>query len=338
METLSELFNTRFGTSPDVMEPMAGAGSNRKYYRLNGGGLSAVGVCGTSAEENRAFIYLSRHFRKHKLPMPEIFAVSADAMRYLQEDFGGHSLYDALAPARARSYEYDAADAALIERTLRGLAHVQVEGARDIDESSLLSPRRMDTRAAMFDLNYFKYMFLRAQDIPLDEILLEDDMLRLASDLCGSPCQTFLYRDFQARNVMLSPEGEPRFIDFQGGRLGPLQYDVASFLWQASAHYPETLKERLLAAYLDELATLTEVNREEFTQRLQGFVLLRTLQVLGAYGLRGIVERKTYFLQSIPPALDNLRKLLRQRVCRPYPYLEKTLHRLCDADTNYGKP
>ncbi len=262
--------------------------------------------------------------------MPLIYGVSADAMCYLQEDFGTRSLYDALATARNNTYIYGAAEEQLLETTLRALAHLQTEGARGLDETLLLSPRRMNTRAAMFDLTYFKYMFLRAQDIPIDELRLEDDMLRLSDDLCGKPAKTFLYRDFQARNVMLTADNQPRFIDYQGGRLGPLQYDLASFLWQASAHYPNALKERLIAAYLNELSTIQQVENDAFLQQLQGFVLLRTLQVLGAYGLRGIIERKAYFLQSIPAAIDNLRTLLADGVCRPYPYLEETLQRLCE--------
>ena len=331
METLASLYRERFAAPPTSVTPMAGAGSNRRYFRLEGA-VGCVGVVGTSVEENRAFVYLSRHFRARGIAVPEVYAVSDDGLRYLQEDLGARSLYDALAPARARVYIYGVGEERLLERTLRALAHLQTEGAQGIGETQLLSPRRMDARAAMFDLNYFKYMFLRTQDIPVDEVRLEDDMLRLAADLCGTPAATFLYRDFQARNVMLAPDDTPRFIDFQGGRLGPLEYDVASFLWQASARYPDDLRARLVEAYLDELAAIQPVSKDAFRERLQGFVLLRTLQVLGAYGLRGIVERKQYFLDSIPAALANLGKLLDAGVCRPYPYLETTLRRLCKAD------
>lgn len=336
MNTLIHLFKAYYGKQPTVVEPMAGAGSNRKYYRLEAEGEKAVGVCGTSVEENLAFIYLSRHFTERGMPMPKIYEVSDDSTHYLQKDLGKCSLYDKLAPARARGYKYGVEESVLLERTIRGLAHLQTDGALGIEEDKLLSPRKMDVRAAMFDLNYFKYMFLRAQDVPIDEILLEDDMMKLSSDLCGEPCHTFLYRDFQARNVMLV-EDQPNFIDYQGGRIGPLQYDVASFLWQASARYPEELKQKLIEAYLDELRSILPVNTDEFQEKLQGFVLLRTLQVLGAYGLRGIIERKAYFLQSIPAAISNLHGLLLQGTCRAYPYLEQTLQRLCEAEINYGK-
>ncbi len=330
MEKLASLFRSQFGVAPSSVVQMCGAGSNRRYYRLTAGEVRAVGVCGVSAEENRAFIYLTRHFSNLGQPVPQFYNMSEDGMCYLQEDLGSYALYDAMANARARDYIYGAKEEKLLERTLRALARLQTEGAKGLEEAQLLSPRRMDVRAAMFDLNYFKYMFLRVQDINVDELLLEDDMLRLAKDLCGTPCDTFLYRDFQARNVMLTNNDEPRFIDYQSGRLGPLQYDVASFLWQASARYPDDLKERLIMAYLDELNQVMPTDEDEFLNKLNGFVLLRTLQVLGAYGLRGIVERKEYFLHSIPSALANLSSLLQQGVCRPYPYLQDTLSHLCE--------
>ena len=336
MDKLASLFQAHFGCTPTRITPFTGAGSNRRYIRLETDEQSAIGVIGTSIQENRAFIYISRHFAALNLPVPKVYAIATDGMRYLQEDLGSRALYDALAPARARGFSYEKDDENLLEKTLRALAHIQIEGGKGLDETRLLSPRKMDTRAAMFDLNYFKYMFLRVQDIPFDELLLEDDMMQLAKTLCGEVCNTFLYRDFQARNVMLTTTGEPRFIDYQGGRFGPLEYDVASFLWQTSSRYPEVLKERLLEAYLDELSTLRPIDKDRFRERLKNFVLLRTLQVLGAYGLRGIVERKTYFLNSIPTAIDNLQELLTQGVCRSYPYLEETLQRLCEAEINYG--
>ena len=337
MKTLSELFRLHFGFAPADVIPLAGAGSNRRYFRLQTEGISAVGVVGTSFEENKAFIYLSRHFGEKHLPVPEIYGVSNDGMCYLQQDLGTRSLYDAMSQAREQGYRYGHHEEELMERTLRTLARLQTEGAEGLDEQALLSPRHMNTQAAMFDLNYFKYMFLRVQDVPLNEVKLEDDMLRLANNLCGKPFKTFMYRDFQARNVMIGENNAPYFIDYQGGRLGPLQYDLASFLWQASARYPDDLRQRLVTAYLDELSTMRDVDEETFLKELQTFVLLRTLQVLGAYGLRGIVERKAYFLNSIPAALASVRNLLAAGVCSPYPYLEEILQQLCEANINYGK-
>lgn len=338
MEKLAELYARHYGHAPERTEPLDKAGSNRLYSRLYGAdGASVVGVCGSSVDENRCFAYLSAHFAAKGLPVPRVLAMDGDGARYLQDDLGRLSLYDALRPAREAGGAYGEKEAALLRRTLRALAHVQVEGGEGLDESRLLSPSVFDAEAAMFDLNYFKYCFLKTTDLYFDESRLEADFRSLAKTLGGAgECGAhFLYRDFQARNVMLREDKatgqlEPYFIDFQGGRVGPLQYDVASFLWQASARYPGTLREELIEEYLDELSRLLpSVDRAAFKRRLAVFVLFRTLQVLGAYGLRGYFERKRHFLESIPPAVDNLRALLASGVCAPWPALADTLQRMC---------
>ena len=332
MQQLIELYKQHFGTAPLKAETLAKAGSNRIYVRFAGSCGTVIGVVGQSEEENRQFVYLAGHFRSKGLPFPEVYAVSDDGMRYLQQDLGSRSLYQALEKGRTAGAQYSEEEIALIRRTLCLLPHIQVEGAEGLDFSRCLAPRRFDTQAALFDLHYFKYCFLKTTDLPYDELLLEEDFRKLAADLvaCGKGHAGFLYRDFQARNVMLAPDGEPWFIDFQGGMQGPLQYDVASFLWQASARYPQTLREALIEDYLDELAKITSVDRAAFRKGLSLFVLFRMLQVLGAYGLRGYFERKKYFLDSIPNAIQSLRRQLLDGVCAPYPYLQQTLQELAD--------
>lgn len=335
MQQLQALYKATFGHAPLKVETLAKAGSNRQYVRMTApeGKVpgSVIGVVGTAIEENRTFIYLSRHFREQGLPVPEILGVSDDGMRYLQTDLGCRSLYDALAQGRSHEGQYDDAEVALLRTTIRLLPRIQVEGARGMDPSRLLPPERFSARAAMFDLNYFKYCFLRTTDLPVDEVRLEDDFHALAEDLaaCSPQQSTFLYRDFQARNVMLC-DGKPFFIDFQGGQEGPLQYDVASFLWQASARYPQRLREMLIDEYIQALAGLISFDPEAFRSNLQRFVLFRLLQVLGAYGLRGYFERKKYFIDSIPHALSSLRRMLFEGIADPYPYLKDTLQRLTD--------
>ncbi len=341
--SIKNLYEETFGAPLPATEPLPKAGSNRKYERIAlPDGRSAIAVTGTDEAENRAFIALSRHFRKRGLPVPEVMAVSADAACYIQQDLGRRSLYDALRQGREAGGAYSPEEQRLIERTIRLLAHVQVEGAEGLTEDMLLQPKRFDAQAARFDLQYFKFCFLRTTDLPFDELALEADFERFAADLVseadaprradGTPLQTFLYRDFQARNVMLAAgddgDEQPWLIDFQGGRFGPIFYDVASFLYQASARYPEVLREQMVAAYLDELSRLCEVSAERFRERLQLFVLFRVLQVLGAYGLRGYFERKPYFLNSIPAAIANLRQLLDAGVCAPYAVLEEVLWRM----------
>ena len=184
----------------------------------------------------------------------------------------------------------------------------------------------------LFDLNYFKYCFLKATELDFHELKLEADFRLLAKDLTATDdTQCFLYRDFQARNVMLkAPNDMPYFIDFQGGRKGPYYYDLASFLWQASAKYPHKLRRELVYEYYNALKQYTEVpSPHRFVERLSLFVLFRQLQVLGAYGFRGYFERKAHFIESIPPAMYNIRELLNERNF-PYPYLVSLLRQLTE--------
>ena len=331
MKKLIEIFKQHFGHEPQRCTPLAKAGSNRQYFRMYANeGKSVIGVIGQSVAENRTFIYLSRHFSNKGLPVPHIFEVSTDEMCFLQTDLGQRALYDALKEARNNDFNYTHQHIQLIERTLRLLPHIQVRGAEGLDFSRCGQPTHFNKESAMFDFNYFKYCFLRTTEIPHDEVRLEHDMQHMAADLAHGENSYFQYRDFQARNVMLSDSDEPYFIDFQGGRSGPLEYDVASFLWQASANYPAKLRQELIVAYMDELEKLIPVNKEVFYNTLQRFVLFRLLQVLGAYGMRGYFERKQYFLNSIPPAIRSLRQILEQGTAAPYPYLEEVLWRMVD--------
>ena len=333
MDGLKTLYRTWCGEEPNHVERLAGAGSNREYYRLSapvGSTMPAtvIGCVGTSCEENHAFITLARHFAEKSLPVPEILAVSDDELRYLQTDLGSVSLFDALQKGRAEGYSDD--DTRLLEETIRLLPRLQIVGAEGLDWSVCYPQPSFDEQNVMFDLNYFKYCFLKPSGLDFHELKLEADFRRMAADLTASEATGFMYRDFQARNIMLS--GRPYFIDFQGGRRGPLEYDLASFLWQASAHYPDTLRQHLIDVYFDELQKYAKAPvREEFNRRLRLFVLFRTLQVLGAYGYRGHFERKKHFIDSIPPAKENLRKLLKNStVCDAYPYLKTVLLQLCD--------
>ena len=309
-------------------------GSNRVYTREQDGDRTIIRVQGTNRDENRAFIYMARHFHALGLPVPELYWVSEDEMSYTQQDLGDTILFDHLD------------DVPLLERTIRALAHMQVEGAKDFDWSVCFPVPAFDERSIRWDLNYFKYCFLKGTKLEFSEPKLEDDFDRLTEKLLSTfnlQPSTFMYRDFQSRNVMIHND-QPYFIDFQGGRRGPTQYDVASFLWQAKANFAPSLREHLIDEYLDELEkieiTRNEVNRalaaenhqSPITNRaswlsaLPHFVLFRTLQVLGAYGYRGYFERKQHFLESIPLALKNLKEILAQ--LPEYPYLRELAERL----------
>lgn len=295
-------------------------GSNRHYFReVDAQGKTYIRVEGTNKEENSAFIYLSQHFASKGLPVPHVYEVSENGMSYTQEDLGDLLLFDAIRHGRETG-EFSVEEKDLLARTLRALAHIQIKGAEGLDWSHCFPVPAMDERAIRWDLNYFKYCFLKGTKIEFSEPLLEDEFDRLTAVILAQPADSFLYRDCQSRNVMIK-DGQPFFIDFQGGRRGPTQYDVASFLWQAKANIPAALREELIELYLNQLQSLLpSLDKQAWKDALPHFVLFRTLQVLGAYGYRGFFERKQHFIQSIPNALRNLREVL-ECVGDDYPYL-----------------
>ena len=321
--SLESLFAKYTGATPVSCEALTGSASHRRYYRLTGAdGRTLIGVEGTDPDENRAFLTIDRHFAAKGINVPEVVAV--DGLCYLQGDLGSAVLYDALSAGRA-SGQYRPDEVALLRKTLAALPKIQVEGARGLDFSVCYPQESFDGRMVDFDLNYFKYDFLKLSGLEFNEVRLQDDFDRLREDLLSEPSDTFLYRDFNARNVMLVG-GEPYFIDFQGGRRGPVYYDVASFLWQARARYPEALREELLQVYLEALRAYMPVDEAHFRERLRLFILFRMLQVLGCYGYRGLWEQKQAFIDSIPPALEIVRSLL---PLKQYPYLSEVLADLC---------
>lgn len=331
MQKLLNLYEQWKGSSPASVERLQAAGSNRKYFRIvDGKGHSVIGAIGTSRDEDHAFLYLSRHFKKRRLPVPEILAVSDDELRYLQEDLGTQSLFDALHGGREAGGRYNQKEKQLLISTIRELPEIQVRGARGLDWENCYPQPEFDEDNVLFDLNYFKYCFLKPLDLDFHELKLEANFRLFAKDLVAEKTDSFMYRDFQARNIMLDAYGKPWFIDYQGGRKGPYYYDLASFLWQASAKYPHKLRRELVYEYYDSLKNYIEVpSVRHFVDRLSLFVLFRTLQVLGAYGFRGYFERKKHFIDSIPPAIHNLREMLRPDVFS-YPYLIDVLRRITE--------
>ena len=318
---LYELYKKYTGCDAVEITELPSSGSNRRYFRLSGE-PTLIGVVGTSVEENDAFIYMAKHFKEKNLPVPEVLIVSDDHIAYLQEDLGDTILYNVIEKGRLTSV-FSEEEKRLLVKTIRKLPDLQFAGADGMDFRHCYPSPGFDARSIMWDLNYFKYCFLKATGLDFLEGKLEDDFQRLTDVLLRSSSATFMYRDFQSRNVMIK-DGEPWFIDFQGGRKGPVYYDVASFLWQAKANFPNSLRQELLKEYIDALRKYIPVNEDYFYSQLHHFVLFRTLQVLGAYGFRGYFEKKPHFMQSVPFAIANLRELL--KVPYPeYPYLSKVL-------------
>lgn len=327
MRQLTQLFTQHTGKTNPSVEALPTSGSNRKYFRLQSDNISLIGVHGESVDENRAFTRLSAHFRERGLNVPEVLAVSDDKMFYLQQDLGDTVLFDAIKGGRSTGV-FSHEEKELLHNTISILADFQVKGAQGLDFNICYPLSEFNHRSVMWDLNYFKYSFLKTTGMDFREDLLENDFEKLAITLLEDKSDTFMYRDFQSRNVMLS-NNTPYFIDFQGGRRGPVYYDVASFLWQAKANFPSELREEMIKTYVESLSKYKQVNETEFKNRLRHFVLFRTLQVLGAYGFRGYFEKKPHFIQSIPYALNNLRELLTEELSE-YPYLDAMLREMID--------
>lgn len=332
MKPIETLYRQYTGMCPEKIERLTPEGSNRQYFRLSGGEWkSIIGVIGTSAAENHAFISLSKHFRAKRLPVPEVYAVSDDGLAYIQQDLGSTSLFEFIANGR-KTGSFSNLETELLKKTIALLPDFQFLGAQDLDYSVCYPQPEFDERMISFDLNYFKYCFLKPSGLEFSEIELDNDFKALTRDLLKyADDNTFMYRDFQSRNVMVYG-GEPYFIDFQGGRRGPIYYDVASFLWQAKARYTDTLRKELLQTYIISLQRYLRIDFNKFTDNLNIFLLFRTLQVLGAYGFRGKIERKPHFLESIPFALENLDEILQTCSFDSYPYLTKILTLLCNQE------
>lgn len=325
-EVLKQLFEKYTGQTATEITEMNSSGSNRRYFRIRGGRVSVVGVIGTNKDENNAFISLSKHFGEKGINVPKVLAVSTDGMSYIQEDLGDSVLYNEVSHGR-ESGEYSSYERDLLCKVVEKLPKIQFKGAEGLDFNVCYPEPSFGERMILFDLNYFKYCFLKATGLDFNEVLLQDDFEKFKEDLLEDMGDTFMYRDFQARNVMLKDD-VPFFIDFQGGRKGPIYYDVASFIWQARARYPEDLKQEMLSAYLRSVRTyLPDLDEGYFREKLRQFVLFRNLQTLGAYGFRGYFEKKPHFLASVPFAIDNLRRLLRTPFDK-YPYLNEVLSKL----------
>jgi aminoglycoside/choline kinase family phosphotransferase len=309
MEVLKELFERHFKMPAEEVKPLQGqlGGSGRAIVRLSGGAASAIGILYPVREENLAFLEFSRHFRRNGLPVPEIYGEDLSQGAYLEEDLGDTTLFEYLSAHRAgNSIAPEAVEA--YRRVVAVLPRFQVEAGRDLNYKVCYPRASFDRQSIAWDLNYFKYYFLRLAGVPFNEQALEADFSRLTKFLLGAPHEYFLYRDFQSRNVMLR-EGQPFFLDYQGGRRGALQYDIASLLYDGKADLPPELRQELLDYYLACLSRFIDLKRDAFMEHYYAYVYVRILQALGAYGFRGFYERKAHFLQSVPYALKNLRWL-----------------------------
>lgn len=307
IEQIEQLFETYSSEKVNAITKIPQSGGDRVYYRLQTEfNKSFIATASNNIKENETFLYFTKQFKAIGAPVPLVLAVNEETTIYIQEDFGNVCLLDML-EEKGKVEEVKE----LYKKTLKALVHLQINADKNLDYSNCITSKEFGKQAILSDFLYFKYYFLDTLKIPYDKEKLGDDLDALSSYLNHTDYKFFLFRDFQSRNVMIN-NGEPFFIDYQGGMKGALQYDVASMLWQAKADLSNEWKNELLAYYMDcaEVELNETIDRSRFVSQYNGYVLIRLLQVLGAYGFRGIFERKAHFLTSIPLALRNLKDFL----------------------------
>lgn len=303
---MTKLFEDWSGEAAAQMDQIAQAGSDRRYFRIRGASKSAIGTYNAEFKENKAFIRFTQHFWNKGLPVPKVYAESLLNGVYLQEDLGDTQLFNFLPPF---GETWNDEVIGLYKKSVSALADLQIRGGEDLDYSVCYPRAAFDKQSMMWDLNYFKHYFLKLAKVPFDEQALEDDFQKFTNYLLLADCNYFLFRDFQSRNIMIK-DGNPYFIDYQGGRRGALQYDVASLLYQAKGGVPPSVKNDVFEHYVDKVESLVSIDRDFFTDMYYGYVLIRCLQALGAYGFRGLYERKEHFLSSIPFAINQIEDIL----------------------------
>ena len=325
MEILKELYKTERGEYPQTITKLSGDGSNRCYYRLSSENTSYIGVAGVSKEENVAFITIANTFNECGINAPKIIAASEDMMHYIQEDLGDDSLFSILKESRECGI-FSNEDSKKLCQVMSSLADIQFLVGKKLDFNVCYPVSEFDKSSLFWDLNYFKYCFLKNTGIEIDEPCLEKEFTLLSDLLLDENDNTFLYRDFQSRNIMWH-NNSPYFIDFQGGRRGPIYYDVASFVGQTRAKYSEEVYEKMIDAYLASLSKYKCVDKEHFIEKLNLFRIFRLLQTLGAYGYRGLFEHKKAFIDPIPSTLSQLLDLL-SRCNINLPYIKSVIERV----------
>jgi aminoglycoside/choline kinase family phosphotransferase len=330
VESIGKLYESWAGKLAASIDVLPQSGSERRYFRIHtGDGKTVLGTYGANIKENETFFYFSSHLYKKKLPVPEIYAISEDRIFYLQQDFGDISVSSRLDKEGHTDEVY-----ALFKLSLENLVQIQIKGHEGLDYKKCLTNKEFGKQAILADLLYFKYYFLDALRKPYDKQKLLDDLEALSNYLTHTEYKYFMFRDFQSRNIMVKEDGSLGFIDYQGGMKGAPQYDAASLIWQAKANLPAEWKNNLLKHYMAvfEETIGSSIDKTVFKSQFNGYVLIRLLQVLGAYGFRGLFERKAHFLTSIPLALNNLKGFLANNsIGISVPEFRKALD-LCTSD------
>ncbi|MBN1183567.1 MAG: phosphotransferase [Bacteroidales bacterium] len=329
---LDTLYKEWSGNAFHSIEPLPSSGSYREYYRIKGSKGDVIGVYNEDIEENIAFITFTRHFTQIGLNVPGLYITASDKKTYLIEDLGDTTLHNYLQMLPHSIADNHEKIIAVYKKTIDELIRIQLNGAYGLDFSVAYPRAVFDKQSIMWDLNYFKYYFVKLLKAQFHEQRLEDDFNTFSNHLLKTDCNYFLFRDFQSRNIMLK-DNNIIFIDYQGGRKGALQYDIASLLYEAKVNLPDPIREILLNYYLDQLGKQIEVNRSEFLDMYYAYVLIRMMQALGAYGFRGIIERKQLFIDSIPSAVENLARIIKKvNILNELKEMKYVINQLIDSE------
>lgn len=334
-QRLINLYKSYTGTTPDLVLPVTIQGSGRRYYRLIKNNQSIIGTMGETVAENELFFALSNALHKAGINVPRVVAVSSDRQIYLQTDLGNTSLFDLIKEGRETGV-FDTTQIDLLVSAISCLPQIQFKGG-DCARTANINLPAFNERTINWDLNYFKYSYLKVTDIKFDESDLQDDFERMTNELLScSTNDTLLYRDFQSRNIIIDKHGHPGFIDYQSARFGPIYYDVASMLWQARAHFTDEVREKLIDTYISSASEYIHIDRDEFWRNLSLFVLFRQLQTLGAYGYRGLIQHKAHFKDSLRPAIKAVNRHLDcyPRLSDNYPTITKALKSVAPKSDN----
>ena len=311
-ERLTNLYKSWTGEKPDSISPLPKSASYRRYFRIKSNNKNAIGVYNADRKENEAFISFTKHFLKHNFHVPQLYTEELDNHVYLLEDLGDTTLYSLISGKR-NDDQFTSIVLEHYKRSLKELIKFQVKASQDLDYSVCYPRNSFDQQSIMWDLNYFKYYFVKLTQTPFDEQKLEDDFNSFIKLLLSTETNYFMYRDFQSRNIMIK-DNELYFIDYQGGRKGALQYDVASLLYDAKADLPQDLRNELLEFYISLLTDSTKIRKDKFKKYFYSYVLIRIFQSMGTYGFRGVHEKKAHFLKSIPYAINNLEYLFQENL------------------------
>lgn len=333
VEIIRKLYYTKYNDAILSIEPLMQSGSYRQYFRITTKNNSVLGVYNTDLQENKAYLSFSKTFLNAGIKVPEILLESEDQKSYLVQDLGKCSLWDIMMKNRGEDHSISNESKSLYKKTLKALIDLQTKGIENLDLSYCYPRDAFDKQSMLWDLNYFKYFFLRLTRIGFDEQLLENDIQKLSSDLDAIDRNYFLFRDFQSRNIIIN-NNEPYFIDFQGGRKGAIYYDIASLLYDANVELNNSDINELLTFYYQEFNVLNSIKWNDFNQNFRKFAIIRLTQALGAFGLRGIVEKKPHFKKCIPFAISALNRIFEENtnINVAYPELYAAISKALKSD------